>query len=181
MTTPVLKGRRRILILGSGGSGKSTLARALGDRLALPVIHLDIHFWSSGWQPTPDAEWQARVRRLVAGEAWVMDGSFSGTLAIRIPRCDAIVFLDLPRLVCVRSVLSRWWRYRFRSRPDLPEGCPETLDLHFLRWVWSYPSRSRPLVLEAIQAAGPGVEVVHLTHRQLARELVEGLPTRDER
>lgn len=176
MTTSRLNGRRRILILGSGGSGKSTLARALGDRLALPVIHLDIHFWSSGWQPTPDAEWQARVQRLVAGDAWVMDGNFSDTLALRIPRCDAIVFLDLPRLVCARSVLSRWWRYRLRTRPDLPEGCPETIDVHFLRWVWSYPSRSRPRVLDALQAAGPGVEVLHLTHRQQALELVEGLP-----
>ena len=31
----------RILIIGCSGSGKTTLARALGEKLALPVISLD--------------------------------------------------------------------------------------------------------------------------------------------
>jgi adenylate kinase family enzyme len=177
VTTSPLTGRRKILVLGSGGAGKSTLARALGDRLALPVIHLDIHFWSAGWRPTPDEEWQERVRRLVATDAWVMDGNFSSTLRLRLSRCDAVVFLDLPRLVCAASVLSRWWRYRFRSRPDLPEGCPEKIDLDFLSWVWTYPSRSRPRVLEALQEAGPDVEVLHLTQRNQTQELLGQLLT----
>jgi adenylate kinase family enzyme len=167
---------QRILVLGAGGAGKSTFARALGDRLALPVIHLDIHFWSYGWKPTPDAEWQERVRRLAAADAWVMDGNFSGSLALRMPRCDAVVFLDLPRWVCVRSVLLRWWRYRFRARPDLPEGCPEKIDLEFLSWVWNFPERSRPRVLAALEQAGAGVEVVHITRRAQTRDVLAALP-----
>lgn len=177
--TSPLQGRRRILVLGSGGAGKSTLARALGERLGLPVIHLDIHFWSSGWRPTAAGEWQERVQQLMAGEAWVMDGNFSETLSLRMSRCDAVVFLDLPRLVCARSVLTRWWRYRLRNRPDLPEGCPEKLDLQFLSWVWSFPSRSRPRVLQALATAGPGVEVWRLTRRTQARELIDNMAAID--
>lgn len=173
-----LQGRRRILVLGCGGAGKSTLARQLGDRLALPVVHLDIQYWSSGWKPTPEPEWQERVQRLVTADAWVMDGNFSGSLAIRLSRCDAVVFLDLPRWVCILSVLVRWFRYRFTARPDLPEGCPEKIDLEFLRWVWNFPQRSRQKVLDVIERAAPAVEVLQLTRRAQTRALLEALPPR---
>jgi adenylate kinase family enzyme len=170
-----LQGCQRILVLGSGGSGKSTLARQLGDRLGLPVVHLDIHYWSYGWKPTPEGEWQQRVQQLAQGERWVMDGNFSGSLGIRLARCDAAVFLDVSRWVCVRSVLARWLRYRFAQRPDLPEGCPEKLDLDFLGWVWNFPERSRPKVLAELERAGRGVEVLHLTQRAQAVELLSAL------
>jgi adenylate kinase family enzyme len=167
-----LQGRRRILILGCGGAGKSTLARQLGDRLGLPVVHLDIHYWSFGWKPTPEVEWRERLERLATAEAWVMDGNYSASLATRLARCDAIVFLDLPRWLCVLSVLLRWFRYRFAARPDLPEGCPEKLDLEFLSWVWNFRQRSRQKVLDAIEHAGRDVEVLRLTQRAQTRALL---------
>src|SRR4029077_16885614 len=40
----------RIMVVGNAGAGKSTFARRLGGKLALPVIHLDSHFWRPGWQ-----------------------------------------------------------------------------------------------------------------------------------
>lgn len=36
---------KRIMLIGSGGSGKSTLARELGEKLNIPVYHLDVLFW----------------------------------------------------------------------------------------------------------------------------------------
>jgi len=173
----LLRSCQRILVLGSGGSGKSTLARQLGDRLGLPVIHLDIHYWSYGWKPTPEAEWQARVQQLVQGKRWVMDGNFSGSLAIRLSRCDAAVFLDVSRWVCVRSILTRWLRYRFEQRPDLPEGCPERFDLDFMSWVWNFPERSRPKVLAELERARHDMEVLHLTRRAQTTELLAALQT----
>ena len=44
-----LREARRILVIGAGGSGKSTLASRLGETLGVEVIHLDQHYWKSGW------------------------------------------------------------------------------------------------------------------------------------
>ena len=141
---------RRVLVIGSGGAGKSTFAVALGERLGLPVIHLDAHFWHAGWVETPKAEWRERVAQLAARDAWVMDGNYGGTLPQRLAACDAVMFLDLPRLVCTWRVIKRVIRYYGRSRPDLAPGCPEQFSWAFLWWVWTYRSRRRPDVLRRL-------------------------------
>ncbi len=143
---------QRILIIGSGGSGKSTLARRLGAALGLPVIHLDAHFWTSGWVSLPLDEWEEKVRHLVAGEFWVMDGNYSGTFHTRFPAADTIVFLDIPRWLCLWRVIARRIRYRGASRPDMAEGCPEKLEAEFIWWILSFPERRRPGILKKLQA-----------------------------
>ena len=140
----------RILVIGSGGAGKSTFARRLGERLALEVIHLDAHYWGPGWVEPPKDEWRARVEGLVKRDAWVMDGNYSGTLDLRLAACDTVVFLDLPRAVCLWRLLKRAVMYRRARRPDMAEGCPEKLSLEFIRWVWGYRQRSRPKVVRML-------------------------------
>jgi adenylate kinase family enzyme len=141
---------KRVLVIGSGGAGKSTFARRLGERLGLPVIHLDTFFWRPGWVETPKEEWRRTVEELCARAAWVMDGNFSGTLVERLAACDTVILLDMPRTVCVWRALKRVVMYRNRPRPDMAAGCGEKFDLKFLYWVWTYPSRGRPKVLARI-------------------------------
>ncbi|HEV2765977.1 MAG TPA: DNA topology modulation protein [Pyrinomonadaceae bacterium] len=153
---------RRVLVIGPGGAGKSTFAARLGQRLGLEVIHLDRHFWKPGWVDPPRDQWAKDVDQLLARDSWVMDGNYSGTLEQRLAACDTVVFLDLPRTVCLWRVVRRAVRYRGRSRPDMAEGCPERLTFSFLWWVWRYPKRSRPQVLERLKAAAQAKRVVHL-------------------
>jgi len=153
---------RRVLVVGSGGAGKSTFARRLGARLGLPVIHLDVCFWRPGWVETPKEEWRRTVEELCGREAWVMDGNFSGTLEVRLAACDTVVFLDMPRAVCVWRALKRWVTYRKGRRPDMAEGCDEKFDLKFLHWVWTFPSGSRPKVVALIDELAAGKRVVRL-------------------
>ena len=142
---------KRVLVIGSGGAGKSTFARRLGERLGLPVIHLDRLYWRAGWVETPKDEWRRKVEELCAGESWVMDGNYSGTLDVRLGACDAVIFLDLPRVLCTWRVVKRALIYRNTSRPDVAEGCPENLNREFCWWVWNYPRRSRPKVLRRLE------------------------------
>jgi adenylate kinase family enzyme len=142
----------RVLVVGSGGAGKSTFAARLAARTGLPLIHLDSCYWRSGWVATPDDEWKRRVGELVKGDAWVMDGNYGGTLDERIAACDTVVFLDMPRLLCMWRVIRRWWQHRGRSRPDMTPGCNEQLTLEFLRWIWSYPATRRPDILRRLEA-----------------------------
>ncbi len=169
---------RRVLVIGSGGAGKSTLATRLGERLALPVVHLDAQYWRPGWVPTPADEWVRTVAALVAGDAWVMDGNYGGTLDARLAACDTAVFLDLPRLVCAWRIVRRVARFHGRSRPDMAPGCPERFSFEFLRWVWAYPRRRRPEILRKLAGLGPGQEAVVLRSGAAVEQFIASLAVR---
>jgi adenylate kinase family enzyme len=143
---------KRILVIGTGGSGKTTVARRLAERTGLPLVHLDVHYWRAGWQPTPPEEWQVMVRQLVTADEWIIDGNYGGTLDLRLEACDTVVFLDIPRIVCLWRVLKRQVRYLGRVRPDLAPGCRERLSWEFLVWIWTYPTRRRGDILRRLAA-----------------------------
>jgi adenylate kinase family enzyme len=156
---------KRVLVIGSGGAGKSTFARRLGERLGLPVIHLDKVYWRPGWVEPPKDEWRRVVEEMCAGDSWVMDGNYSGTLDVRLEACDTIVFLDLPRALCAWRILRRALKHRGSSRPDMGEGCHEQLNkdfLVFVLWVWNYPRRSRPKVLAQLAEVAGSKQVYRL-------------------
>lgn len=165
---------KRVLVIGSGGAGKSTFARRLGERLRLPVIHLDRLYWQPGWVEPPKDEWRRQVEELCAEEFWIMDGNYSGTLDVRLAACDTAIFLDLPRVLCVWRVLKRTLMYRYRRRPDMAEGCREKLNVEFLLWVWNYRKRSRPKVLKRLAEHVDGKEIYILrSAAEVERFLVE--------
>lgn len=165
---------RRVLIIGSGGAGKSTLATALGAATGLPVVHLDACYWRPGWVETPKDEWRGVVAELTARDEWIMDGNYGGTMDARLAAADTVIFLDLPRLVCVWRVVKRWLAYRGRSRPDMTAGCPERLSWEFVWWIWTYPSRRRPGVLERLAMLRDDQRVVHLTSSRTVESFLDG-------
>ena len=141
---------RRVLVLGCPGAGKSTLALALGERLSLPVVHLDRLWWKSGWVNRTEGEFDALLDAVFQGEGWVMDGNYLRTLPLRLERCDAVVLLDYPRRLCLLRALRRILTWRGRTRPDMAAGCPERLDAGFIRWIWDFHRTQRPQVRELL-------------------------------
>jgi adenylate kinase family enzyme len=167
---------RRVSIIGSGGAGKSTLAVRVAERLALPVVHLDARYWQPGWVPMPADAWRRDVEALIAMPAWVMDGNYGGTLDVRLAASDTVVFLDLPRLVCLWRIVRRAIQHRGRSRPDMAPGCPEQVTWEFVRWVWTYPTRRRPDVLRRLAALPPTTRVIVLRSQRAVDAWLASLP-----
>ncbi len=139
---------RRVVVMGPPGSGKSTLAQVLGEGCGLPVFHLDHAFWRPGWVPAPAEAFRAEVERIAALPAWVIDGHYGGTLAPRLARADAVVFLDLAPRVTLPRVVRRALVGAVVGREQAP-GCRERLDPAFLRYAvgWRRARRGKDLAL----------------------------------
>lgn len=164
---------KKVLVIGPGGSGKSTFAKRLGQILGIDVKHLDSFYWRAGWTKPSEEDWIQKVNELTSGESWILDGNFGGTLALRVERCDTIIFLDMPRLLCLWRVTKRRLTYRNRSRPDMAEGCNEKLDLEFIDWVWNYSSRSRPRVLKLLEEKKASKKIVWLRSNAEAEQFLK--------
>ena len=78
----------RIMIIGCGGAGKSTLARQLGEKLNLPVVHLDKLFWHPGWVESEKAEIDEKILREMQKDQWIIDGNYTRTLPQRLKQWE---------------------------------------------------------------------------------------------
>lgn len=164
----------RIAVLGPCGAGKSTLTRALADRLDLPAVHLDAEYWQPGWVE-PDRGWfDGHIAALHARPRWVIDGNFTTWLPRRLDRTDVAILLDYPRRVHMWRVLRRIAGSYGRVRPDMAPGCPEQIDVEFLRYTWTHRREQLPPILAAL-AARPDVPVITLRHPRAAARLLRRL------
>jgi adenylate kinase family enzyme len=164
---------RRVAVVGCGGAGKSALSRQMGAITGLPVIHLDHHYWAPGWVPTPNDVWKLRQEELLRGPGWIADGNYGGTLELRASLADTIVFVDLPRRVCISRAMRR-----VRSPILQAEGCPQKVDVEFLRWIWSFPRSTRPKVLGVLARHAPTTDIVHLRSTTEVRAFLSRLRRR---
>lgn len=157
---------KKILILGSGGAGKSTLARHLSEISEIEVIHLDQLYWQPNWGETPKNIWIEILEEQLAKDAWIMDGNFDGTLAMRLKKCDTVLFLDVPRLVCLWRVVKRFSVYKGRTRPDMGEGCREKIDYKFLKWIWDFPRKDKSVVEDLLKNYDGTAKIIRLKSKR---------------
>jgi adenylate kinase family enzyme len=157
---------KKILVIGSSGAGKSTFSRRLGEKTGLKVIHLDVLYWKPNWTESPKDEWKETVENALEGDEWIMDGNYSGTMEMRIKSCDTVIFLDFPRVLCVYRILKRVVLYRKGKRPDMAEGCNEQFDWEFTKWVWNFPTRTKPLVEAILKEVENEKTIIRLKSRK---------------
>ncbi|WP_371108222.1 AAA family ATPase [Rhizobium sp. RCC_161_2] len=177
--TALIKEANRILVIGCSGTGKSTLAQAIASLRQLTYMSMDRDiFWLPGWKSRPRAEAISRIEQAVAGPRWIMDGNSPGTLPLRLPRAEIVIWLRPPRYVALRGVVSRWLRYRSRSRPEMAAGCPERLDWKFLHYIWTFERNEAPQFQEMLALHGQHVPVLTLKSHRDGAELLARLQTR---
>lgn len=141
---------QKILIIGCGGSGKSTLARHLGQKLNLPVIHLDKLLWHD-WTQIPQEQFDALLLQELKKDRWIMDGNFNRTIPLRLSYCDTVIFLDFPVHLCILGASQRVIQYYGKTRPDMGENCPERFDPKFYKWIWNFNRKNRERYLDLLK------------------------------
>lgn len=113
---------RRVSVVGAAGSGKSTFAHRLAAVLGVEHVELDALFWGPDWTPRPREDFLADARHEIAGDAWVIDGNYSGLQDEIWARADAVVWLDPPRT----AVMWRVYRRTLTRALDRSELWPGT-------------------------------------------------------
>ena len=164
----------RIVIIGCGGAGKSTLARQLGEKLDIPVVHLDKLFWRPGWVQVSREEFDKLHRDAIAQDRWIIDGNFDRTMEERIQRSDTVIYLDFSRFACLMGVCKRVLTTYGKVRPDMGEGCPERIDWEFLQWVWNFNKNKREKNYRLLNET-EGIEKIVLKNRRAVKKFLKSL------
>ncbi len=157
----------RVLVIGSPGAGKSTFARDLALRSRLPLIHLDAEYHLPGWTEPQEAAWQARLGELLAGERWIVDGNYGGSMDRRLARADTAILLDYPAWLCLWRVIKRIITLHGKVRPDAAPGCPECLDREFLLYVAMFRANKQAAIERRLSSFGGAV--IRFRHPRDAR------------
>ena len=164
----------RIVIIGCGGAGKSTLARRLGEKLDIPVVHLDKLWWKPGWVESTPEEFDEKLAAELEKPQWIIDGNFNRTMPQRLGKCDTVIYLDFSRLACLMGVFKRIITTHGKVRPDMGEGCPERFDVDFLKWIWYYNRNNREGNYRLLNEA-EGIGTIVLKNRRMVRRFLRSL------
>ncbi|MBB3607969.1 AAA family ATPase [Rhizobium sp. BK602] len=164
----------RILVMGCSGGGKTTLSRKICACANLPYVSMDREFfWLPGWVKRDKAEERALIAAKVTEARWLIDGTAPSSFDLRLPRTELVLWVRMPRRLCMWGALSRAARWLGRSRPDMAPGCPERIDWEFLRYIWDWERKFAPKVLAGLAQHGPDVPVLQLKSRGDMRELLD--------
>lgn len=171
---------RRIIIVGCPGSGKTSLTLKLARKLGLPAVHLDVLYWRTGWKASDKAGFRTRVADAIAGDSWIIDGSFSGlAFDLTLARADTLIVIERPRWLCQWRILWRSAFARDGMRPDLPEGCPEKFDWILMQEAWRYDAERRPAIEAERLQYGAEVSVVRLSGDREIEDFVDASASAD--
>ena len=157
---------KKVIVIGCPGSGKSTFARALAEITGLPLFYLDMMYWNADRTQVERSVFRERLSEAMAHDAWIIDGNYGSTMALRLEAADTVFFLDYPTEVCLEGIRAR----RGKPRPDMP-WIEEEEDGEFTAYVTEFRTQSRPQILALLTSCSHKTIHVFQTREQAASHL----------
>ncbi len=144
---------KRIAIIGCPGSGKTYMTKQLQSILNIPIYHLDQYYFYPNWQKVELEKFLKSHKDICDTSQWIIDGQALVSLRYRLEKADCVIFLDIPRIKCLISVIKRTVTNIGRPAPGSPAGCIQYIFslefLKFLHSIWSF-NKTRPIILDMI-------------------------------
>ena len=171
---------RRISVVGTIGSGKTTFARKTSQLLSAPHIELDSLHWEPNWVEAPDDLFRERVKQLLQGDSWVVDGNYHEVRDIVWDRADTVVWLDYSFRTIIARLTRRTLR-RIRTSEQLWNGNREhirglfTRDSVFLWAIRTYRKRRKQYPILLSKPENSHLTVVRLRSPSEAAEFLSRL------
>lgn len=156
----------KIAVVGNAGGGKTVLSRRLGQRLNIPVTHVDSIQFLPGMIIRPHQESINVLLEVQSTKDWIIDGY--GPLDILIKRfevADRIIFVDFPiwhhYWWCTKRQIQNLWS----PRQELPSGCDERSWAHtwkLFKTLWRTHKKMRPELLRIFSREAFAKKVVFI-------------------
>ena len=132
---------KRICIIGPSCAGKSTLAKKLGEKLHLPILHLDqiSHIPGTNWAWRPRSVVQREHDEFIQKDEWIVDGQYLRLLPQRIERADTVILLEVNRFVSVWRFFKR--HFNGGNWPGKLENASDRFDFEMAWWIFYHQPR----------------------------------------
>lgn len=127
------------------------MARELGELLGFPVIHLDCIYWLPNWVNREKEDFDRLLEEKLNLKEWIIDGNYGRTLKKRLEVADLVIYLDYDTLFCLNSYHKR--ALNEGTRPDITEGCVETLDPEMDEYIQTFNQKYRGFNYQMIKEA----------------------------
>ena len=171
----------KILLIGCSGSGKSTLTRELSEKLNLPTLHLDRIWHATNYDDkAKQLLRQTQLDFMAKNDHFIIDGNYTGTMDLRVPYANLIIWLRIPRHVSMYRVILRSIKGKLglENRSDMADEFKEKLDreyFEFLKFVWNFEKNSTPKIKTALEKKNADCKVVVIRNQKDKEKLIKEL------
>jgi adenylate kinase family enzyme len=164
---------KKAIVIGCPGSGKSTFARRLRDLTGLPLSYLDMLWHRPDRTHVSREVFDARLKEVMSGEEWIIDGNYQRTLEVRLCACDAVFLMDYPLDVCLAGAKARVGR----KREEMPWTETE-FDSEFEQWILDFPNKQLPEIYRMLKEYQAEKDIFIFKSREEAEAYLQALPDR---